>query len=223
MAPACNSLTLWMPSIHGSVMLRWQREMEWAGKLKQWWEWWQWLTILTCLDSESRLHFPELMLINKTMIVKMMTRSIMKTMLSGTLATMMTRWKNQHTLGCRKMAQCFLTSLMATWQTLMHPHLECMCQQVAVFKKHTSFCLVSRLPEATFCLVVVGIVAFDGLAQPSTGRKPAKSRGKGKKCKRKGHNSPYKGGQSPNLGTLESCQKHRPRAREFVHQCPRSV
>ena len=82
---------------------------------------------------------------------------------------------------------------------------------------------MSRLPEATFCLVVVGIGAMDGLAQPSIGRKPAKSRGKGKKCKRKGHYSPYKGGQSPNLGTLESCQKHRPRAREFAHQCPRGV
>ena len=89
------------------------------------------------------LHFPEMMLINKTMIMKMMTRSITKTMLSGTLATMMTSWKNQHTQGCRKMAQSFLTSLMATWQTLMHPHLKCMCQQVAVFKKHASFCLVS--------------------------------------------------------------------------------
>ena len=32
---------------------------------------------------------------------------------------------------------------------------------------------------------VVGIGAFDGLAQPSTDRKPAKFRGKGKKGKRK--------------------------------------
>ena len=35
-------------------------------------------------------------------------------------------------------------------------------------------------------VLVVGIGAFDGLAQPSTDRKPAKSRGKGRKGARKG-------------------------------------
>ena len=43
---------------------------------------------------------------------------------------------------------------------------------------------MSRVPEAIFLLF--GIGAFDGLAQPSTDRKPAKSRGKCKKGKRKG-------------------------------------
>ena len=48
---------------------------------------------------------------------------------------------------------------------------------------------------------VVGIVAFDGLAQPSTDRKPAKSRGRGKKGKRKGKSSSRKGGKPTSLGT----------------------
>ena len=34
----------------------------------------------------------------------------------------------------------------------MHPHLKCLHRQVAVFKKHVSFWLVSRVPEAIFLL-----------------------------------------------------------------------
>ena len=76
-----------------------------------------------------------------------------------------------------------LNSLMATWKALKHTHLQCVHQQVAVFKKHVSFCLVSRVPEATFLLLAFGVVG--GLAQPSTDRKPAKSRGTSKKGKKK--------------------------------------
>ena len=47
----------------------------------------------------------------------------------------------------------------------------------------------------------VGIGAFDGLAQAPTDRKPAKSRGKGEKGKRKGKSSYQKDGKSPSLGT----------------------
>ena len=57
-----------------------------------------------------------------------------------------------------------------------------------------------------YCLVV-GIGAFDGLAQPSTDRKPAKSCGKGKKGQRKRKSSSDKGGKFPNLGTLEVLPK----------------
>ena len=80
----------------------------------------------------------------------------------------------------------------------MRPHLKCMHQQVAVVKKLESFCLVSRLPEAIFLLLA--LVFFDGLAQPSTDRKPAKSRGK--EGKRKGKTSSNKGGKFPSFGTL---------------------
>ena len=48
---------------------------------------------------------------------------------------------------------------------------------------------------------VVGIGAFDGLAQPSTYRKREMSRGKGENGKKKGHIYPYNGGKSPNVGT----------------------
>ena len=34
----------------------------------------------------------------------------------------------------------FFNSLMATWKTLMHPHLKCMHQQVAVSPKHVTLC-----------------------------------------------------------------------------------
>ena len=124
----------------------------------------------------------------------------MRKTLAGTLVTVMTRWmKQQAQLALRQMIQKFLNSLMATWKTLMRPHLKCTRQQVEVFKKYVSFCLVSRVPEAIF--LVVGVGAFDGLAQPSNDRKPAKSRDKGKKGKRKGKSSLQKGRKPTNLGT----------------------
>ena len=71
-----------------------------------------------------------------------------------------------------------------------------MHQQVAVFKKHVSFCLAKNY------FPVFRNGAFDGLVQPSIDRKPAKSGGKGKKGKRKGKSSSQEGGKPPNLGTL---------------------
>ena len=55
--------------------------------------------------------------------------------------------------------------------------------------------LLSRVKSAIRCFLVVGVCAFDGLAQPST------DRGKGKKGKRKLKSSSQKGRKSPNLGT----------------------
>ena len=63
---------------------------------------------------------------------------------------------------------------------------------------------------------VVGIGASDGLAQPSTDRKSAKSLGKSNKGKRTGSSSLQKGGKSPNLGThviLPKLQPSRPESR----------
>ena len=62
--------------------------------------------------------------------------------------------------------------------------------------------LLSRVKSARSYFPVAGVGAFDGLAQPSTDRKPAKSRGKGKKGKRNGKSSSQKGGKLTNLGTL---------------------
>ena len=55
--------------------------------------------------------------------------------------------------------------------------------------------------------VLVGIGALDCLAQPFTDRKPVKSRGKGKKGKRKGKLSSHKSGKFPNLGAFWSLVK----------------
>ena len=61
--------------------------------------------------------------------------------------------------------------------------------------------LLARVRGARGYFPVVGIGVFDGLAQPSTDRKPVKSRGKGKKGKRKGKSSSQKGGKPASLGT----------------------
>ena len=103
----------------------------------------------------------------------------------------------------------------------MSPHFKCMHQQLAVFKKHVR--VLSRVKSARGYFPVVGIGAFDGLAQPSTDRNPAKSRGKSKKGKRKGKSSSQKGGKPTNLGTPGILQNHRPHVPSLVVRCPRSV
>ena len=60
--------------------------------------------------------------------------------------------------------------------------------------------LLSRVKSARGYFPVVGIGAFDGLAQPSD-RKPTMSRVKGKKGKRKGKSSLQKTGKTTSLGT----------------------
>ena len=62
--------------------------------------------------------------------------------------------------------------------------------------------LLARVKCARGYFLVVDIGPLDGLAQPSTVRKPVKSRGKGKKAKRKGKSSSQKGGKPTSLGTL---------------------
>ena len=61
--------------------------------------------------------------------------------------------------------------------------------------------LLTRVKSARGYFPVVGIGAFDGLAQPSTDPEPAKSRGKGKHGKRRGKSSYQKDGKSPLFGT----------------------
>ena len=86
----------------------------------------------------------------------MMTMTTTRMTLTGTLVTVMMSWKTLHTqLVLRQMTQNFLNSLMAIWKTPMRPLLKCMLRQVAVFKKHVSFWLVSRVPEAIFLLLVL--------------------------------------------------------------------
>ena len=61
--------------------------------------------------------------------------------------------------------------------------------------------LLARVKNARGYFLVDCIGASDGLAQPSTDRKLVKSRGKGKKGKRKGKSSSQKGGKPTSLGT----------------------
>ena len=85
-----------------------------------------------------------------------MTMTTTKKTLTGTLVTVMMSWmKPQTQLVLRQMTQNFLNSVMAIWKTLMRLHLNCMHRQVAVFKKHVSFWLVSRVPEAIFLFLVL--------------------------------------------------------------------
>ena len=60
--------------------------------------------------------------------------------------------------------------------------------------------LLARVKSARGNFLVVGIGAFEGWCQPSTDRKLAKSRGKGKKGERKGKSSSQKSGKTDKPG-----------------------
>ena len=125
-----------------------------------------------------------------------MMTTVKKT-LTGTLVTVMTRWMKQHAqLVLRQMTQNFLNSLMAIWKASASQVYASASRSFPEARE-----LLSRVKSARGYFPVVGIGAFDGLAQPSTDRKPAKSRGKGKKGKRKGKSSSQKGGKPTSLGT----------------------
>ena len=81
---------------------------------------------------------------------------------------------------------------------------------------------LSRVKIARSYFPVVGIGAFDGLAQPSTERKNAKSRGRGKRArgKRLLCTTVESFQTSVHLG---SCQNHRTHVQSLVHRCQRSV
>ena len=101
--------------------------------------------------------------------VKMMTMTNTKKTLIGTLVAVMMSWMTLHTqLVLRQMTQNFLNSLMAIWKLLMRPRLKCMLRQVAVFKKHASFWLVSRVPETIFLLLVL-VLLMAWLSRPLIG------------------------------------------------------
>ena len=92
-----------------------------------------------------------------------------------------------------------LNSFMAIWKTLKRLHHKSTYRRVAVFKKHVSFWLVSRVPEAIFRLLEL-VLSMAWLSHPLI-ENPAKSRGQGRKGKRKGKSSYQKDGKSSGLGT----------------------
>ena len=205
-------------------MLRWQREMPRPGNLKQLQ---QLLTMLACLNSPRllfalKIQFHGMTRIHTLLSMKIMTMTTTNKTLTGTLVTVMMSWMTLHTLLVhRQMTQNFLNSWMAIWKTLMRPHLKCMHRQVAVFKKHVSFWLVTRVPEAIFLWLV--LVLFDGSAQPSTDLKPAKYCGKGKKGKRKGKSFLRKVENRQAWVHLAFCPNHRTHVSSLVLRCPSSV
>ena len=184
------------------------------------------VTILTCPDIQrprlaSKMQFPGVTWINVSMSMKMMMMNPMRKMLTGTLVTVMTSWMKPHAQWVlRQMTRNFLNSLMAIWKTLMRPHLKCMHQQVAVFKKHVSFCLVSRVPEATFPLLAL-VLMTAWLSHPliaslqSLVAMERMARGKGNLLRRKLESL-------QTLVHLASCQNHRPHVPSLVLRCPRS-
>ena len=110
---------------------------------------------------------------------------------------------------------------MATWKTLMHPHLKCMHRHVAVFKKHVSFCLLSRVPEATFLLLALELVTA-WLSHPLIAILQSlvawAKRARGREILLRTIVESFQ-----TLVHLESCQNHRPHVQSLVHRCPRSV
>ena len=130
----------------------------------------------------------------------------------------MTSWMTQRTkLVLRQITQGFLNSLMAIWKTLMRPHLKRTHQQVAVFKKHVSFCLVSKVPEATFLLLTL-VLLTAWLSHPLIACQQSlvtEARAKGNHLRRKVENR-------QTLVHLASCQNHRLPV-PSLFRCPRSV
>ena len=134
----------------------------------------------------------------------------------------MTSWMKQHTqFVLRQMTQNLMNTLMAIWKTLMRPHHKCMRQRVAVFKKHESFCLMSRVPEAIFLLLALVLLAawfshslIESLQ--SLVAKATKARGKGNPLRRRVESR-------QTWVHLASCQNHRPHVPSLVLRCPRSV
>ena len=142
--------------------------------------------------------------------------------LTGTLVTVMTGWMRQHTqLVLRQMTQDFLNSLMASWKTLMRPHLNCIRQQVAVFKKHVSLCLLSRVPMATFLLLTLVLLT----AWPSHPLIESLHSLVAKARRARGKENPLRRSleSRQTLVRLASCQNHRPHVPSLVLRCPRSV
>ena len=134
------------------------------------------------------MQVPELMLINKSMIMRGICADDVEWHTSD----------EDHEL---EASACAVgpPAVVPTWKIKVHPHLKCMHQRVAVFKKHVTFCRVSRVPEATFLLLA--LTRLDGVAQPFIDRQPAKSRGKGKEGKKKDKLLCTKVEIYPNLGT----------------------
>ena len=104
----------------------------------------------------------------------------MKNMFTRTLVMVMRSWMKAHT-------QLVLRQMLAIWKTLEASASQVHASASRSFQEARG--LLTCVKSARGYFPVVGVGAFDGLAQPSTDRKPAKSRREGKNGKRKGKSS----------------------------------
>ena len=162
-------------------MLRWQQEMPRPGNLKQW------LTSLTCLDSPrsrlaSKMQFPGMTRISKSM--KMMTMNTFEEDVDWYAGDCDVELDDTaYTAGTPTDDPELLEQFDGHLEDADAPASQVYASASRSFQEERE--LLSRVKSARGYFPVFGIGAFDGLAQPSTDRKPAKSRGKGKKGKRK--------------------------------------
>ena len=149
----------------------------------------QLLTILTCLDSPRLLalnmQFHGTTRIHRLLSLKMMTMTTTKNTLTGTLVTVKLGWMTLHTqLVLRQIDdQELLEQFDGNLEDADASASQVYASASRSFQEARE--LLARVKSARGYFHVVGIGASDGLAQPSTDRKPAKSRGKGKKEERK--------------------------------------
>ena len=117
-------------------------------------------------------------------------------MLTGTLVTVMTSWMKQHRhlVGTPTDDPELLEQFDVKLEDADASTSQVYESASRSFQETRE--LLSRVESARGYFPVIGIGAFDALAQPSTDRRPAKSRGKGKKGKRNRKSSSQKGGKS---------------------------
>ena len=130
---------LWKLSVDNRVMLRWQRDVPRPGNLKQLW---QLCTILTCLDYPRQLL-------------------ALKMEFHGITDPQIVEYEDDDDDYYEEDVDWYTgdcdDELDETTYTFVTPtpDLKCRHRQVAVLKKHVSFWLVSRVPEAMFLLLAL--------------------------------------------------------------------
>ena len=140
----------------------------------------------------------------------------MRTMLSGTLVTVMTNWKKQHT-------QTDDTELLGHFHGSLQDADPLASQVYASATRHfQEACEVpSRVKSARGDFPFVCMGAFDGLAQPSSDLQSLEARAR--RARRKERLLSAVVASLKTLVHLESCQRHQPHVRNLVHQCTRNV
>ena len=142
------------------------------------------------------MQFHGMTRIHRLLSMKMMTMTTTQKTLTCALVTVRMSWMTLHGAG----TPTDDPELMAIWKMLMRPHLKCMLRHI-----------------------VVGIGAFDGLAQPSTDRKPCKVSWQRQERQEERKVLFSERWKTDKFGHLAFCQKHRAHVSSLVLRCPRSA